>query len=154
MTSDQLLIYIGAIIFILILSWIVRLEIKIRKLCAGKNSNLDDSIDFIKKELKKLNISKDEIEKFLLDIDMRLKRSNQTIETVRFNPFAGTGFGGNQSFASCFADEKGNGVIISTLYSRERTSVFAKPIKEWKSEYELSEEEKTVLVNAKSKVSS
>ena len=38
-------------------------------------------------------------------------------------------------------NEEGNGVVLSSLYSRERMSIFAKPIKNGKSEYELTEEE-------------
>ncbi|NIT70429.1 DUF4446 family protein, partial [candidate division KSB1 bacterium] len=58
------------------------------------------------------------------------------VGTVRFNPFKGTG--GGQSFAAAFLSEHGNGVVISTLYSRERVSVFAKPIQSFASEYELT----------------
>ena len=46
-------------------------------------------------------------------------------------------------------DEEGDGLVISSLYSRERMSIFAKPIKNNKSEYELSMEEKEALSKAK-----
>ena len=56
--------FIGvAIIILLLLYWIIRLEIKLRKLLGKKNCSLDDSIDTIRKEviyLKKCKI------KFLL----------------------------------------------------------------------------------------
>jgi hypothetical protein len=68
---------------------------------------------------------------------------------VRFNPFKGTGSGGNQSFATTFLNEENNGVVISSLYSREHTSVFSKPIKNGVSEYELSDEEKESFAEAK-----
>ena len=45
-------------------------------------------------------------------------------------------------------DEKGDGVVISSLYSRDKVSVYAKPLVEGKSEYELSEEEKDVVSKA------
>ena len=48
-------------------------------------------------------------------------------------------------------DEDGNGVVLSSLYSRERMSVFAKPIKNNKSEYELTAEEKEALKGAEVK---
>lgn len=69
--------------------------------------------------------------------------------TVRFNPFQGKGIGGNQSFSSVFVDEEGNGVVITSMHTRERTNVFAKPLKNWGSEYELSEEEKRAIKNQK-----
>jgi len=46
-------------------------------------------------------------------------------------------------------NEVGDGVVLSSLYSRERMSVFAKPVKAGKSEFELSDEEKEVLARAK-----
>ncbi|MDE2188580.1 MAG: DUF4446 family protein, partial [Patescibacteria group bacterium] len=41
---------------------------------------------------------------------------------------------------------------ISSLYSRDHVSVFGKPIKKHASEYELSEEEKEAIKEAKNKL--
>jgi len=46
-------------------------------------------------------------------------------------------------------DEEGNGVVLSSLYSRERMSIFAKPIKGGRSEYDLTAEEKEALNKAR-----
>jgi len=82
-------------------------------------------------------------------VEKRLNQSVRGVGTVRFNPFRGTGDGGNQSFASAFIDEKGDGVVFSTLYSRERMSVFAKPLTGGKSEYELTGEERRAIQKAR-----
>jgi hypothetical protein len=84
-------------------------------------------------------------------LDERIKTKTTAASTLRFNPFQGEGTGGNQSFSSVFADEIGNGVIITSMHTRERTNVFAKPLQNWKSQYELTDEEKTVIENSKSK---
>lgn len=78
-------------------------------------------------------------------LDDRIKKKTMSASTLRFNPFQGEGTGGNQSFSVGLADEEGNGVVITSMHTRERTNVFAKPIKNWQSEYELSEEEKKVI---------
>jgi hypothetical protein len=83
----------------------------------------------------------------------RIKKKVASAETLRFNPFPGEGVGGNQSFSVCLADEEGNGNILTSMHTRERTNVFAKPIKNWQSEYELTEEEKRAIENSKSKPS-
>jgi hypothetical protein len=57
--------------------------------------------------------------------------------------------GGNQSFATAFLNEDGDGVVISSLYSREHTSVFAKPVKKHSSEHEMSNEEKEAMEEAR-----
>lgn len=79
----------------------------------------------------------------------RLKKKVAKVPTLRFNPFQGEGIGGNQSFSSVFADEEGDGVIMTSMHTRERTNIFAKPLKNWGSEYELTDEEKTVIENSK-----
>ncbi len=82
-------------------------------------------------------------------LNNRIKKKVASAPTFRFNPFQGNGGGGNQSFSSVFADEEGNGVVITSMHTRERTNVFAKPLKKWQSEYELSGEEKEVIENSK-----
>lgn len=67
--------------------------------------------------------------------------------TVRFNPFQDSG--GNQSFATAFLNEQGDGVIVSSLYAHGKTSIFAKPVKGFASAHELTEEEQQVLSETK-----
>ena len=80
-------------------------------------------------------------------ISNKTKQSIRGLETIRFNPFSDQG--SNQSFAIAMLNEDGDGVVLSSLYARDRMSVFAKPIKNNKSEYELSNEEKEVLSKIK-----
>ena len=80
-------------------------------------------------------------------IGAKVKKSIRGLETVRFNPFPDQG--SNQSFAIGMLNEEGDGVVFSSLYSRDRMSVFAKPIKNNKSEYELSGEEQKALDKAR-----
>lgn len=84
-------------------------------------------------------------------LDDRIRKKIGLVETVRFNPFQGSGGGGNQSFSTAFVDEVGNGVVFSGIYSRDRTMVFSKPIVDWKSEFELTDEEKKAISASKSK---
>ena len=79
----------------------------------------------------------------------RIKKKVASVPTLRFNPFQGDGNGSNQSFSSVFVDEEGSGVVITSMHTRERTNIFAKPLKNWQSEYELSEEEKQAIKSSK-----
>lgn len=63
----------------------------------------------------------------------------QKIGMVRFNPF--NGVGGNQSFVVALLDGKDNGFLISSLFSEDGNRVYAKTIKQGKSDYALSKEE-------------
>ncbi len=155
MTFDPLFItqYIdyGLIACIVILiGWIVRIEIKMWKMLrGGDGKSLEDSIIGAHQNLEKLNQFQREAIDHFINVEKRLHRSVQAIETIRFNPFKGTGEGGNQSFSTSFVNENGNGVVISSLYSRDRVSIFSKPLERFGSNFELTEEEKEVVTNSK-----
>jgi DNA helicase HerA-like ATPase len=141
------LVAIGILVVtvILLVCWVILLERRISKLLSGKNGSLEYSLVTNQSAIEALSRFRDHAEEQFTQLEARLKKKLNVPRTLRFNPFAGSGTGGNQSFAAAFLDENGDGVIISTLYSREKVSVFAKPIKAHKSEFELSEEEMRVL---------
>ena len=140
------LILSGFIILLLVI-WIIRFEVKFRRLTAGKSGNLEESITHLKDNQKEAEKFMKEMEKYLTDVEKRLQKSVQAVETVRFNAFDGVG--ANQSFATAILNQHGDGVVFSSLYGRERTSVFSKPLKSHTSEHELSDEEKQAVKKAK-----
>ncbi len=153
MYTQEIFITIGVVITLLVVA-ILRLEMRLRKVLRGnRTKSIDESFDQIETEVKEIKDFKKDVSKYLESVESRLNKSVQGIGTVRFNPFKGTGSGGNQSFATSFITSKGEGVTISTLYSRDHVSVFAKPIKDFKSEFELTGEEKESLEMAKSSTS-
>lgn len=67
----------------------------------------------------------------------------QRTGVVRFNAFPDTG--SDLSFAIALLDAHDNGFVISSLYGRNESRIYAKPIKAGASTYTLSEEEKKAL---------
>jgi hypothetical protein len=65
---------------------------------------------------------------------------------IRFNPF--NEMGGNQSFVLALLDSNNNGFVISSLFVREGNRVYAKSIKQGKSDYLLSKEEMEAMNKA------
>ena len=127
--------------------WIIITEKRLKRFFLGKKAkDLEDTIITLQNDMAKLNQAKDSMEKDIGIINTKLKKSIRGLETVRFNPFPDQG--SNQSFAIGMLNEEGDGVVFSSLYSRERMSVFAKPIKNNRSEYELTAEEKEALKKA------
>lgn len=143
--------FIILIITVLILIGIViSLNLKLKRFLIGSSSkNLDESLTNIDNSIKELEKFRIELERYLTTVEKRLKKSIQGVQTIRFNPFKGNGSGGNQSFATALLNEEGNGVVISSLYSREHVSVYSKPVKNGVSEYELSNEEKEAISDAR-----
>lgn len=140
------------VIILLLLIWIIRLEVKLKRLLVSKNGSLDETISSLKKDsenLKKYALQTSE--KFII-VDKKLKKTVSGNETVRFNPFKGDGSGSNQSFATALVNSEGDGVVISSIYSRDHLSMFSKPIKNMGSEYELTHEEKTAVQKAKDSI--
>ncbi|MCK4470529.1 MAG: DUF4446 family protein, partial [Anaerolineae bacterium] len=80
-------------------------------------------------------------------IDATLSHTVQGVGLVRFRAFQDTG--GDQSFALALADGEGNGVVISALYGRGATRIYAKPVQGWLSPRTLSEEEEQALAEAR-----
>ena len=83
-------------------------------------------------------------------IDAALVHAVQGVGLVRFRAFQDTG--GDQSFALALTDGEGNGVVVSALYGRGATRVYAKPIEGWLSPKTLGEEEEQALAKARQSI--
>ncbi len=145
----QITVYALIAITITLGGWVFVLERRMRKLLAGKDAqSLEGTIVRFGKDIRALEKFQTDTEGYLADADKRIKRSIQGVETIRFNAFKGTGDGGNQSFAIALLSENGDGTVISSLYARDRMSVFAKPVKNFASEFEMTEEEQSAIKRA------
>lgn len=75
------------------------------------------------------------------------KKHLQRIGFQRYNPFTDTG--GDQSFSLCLLDENGDGIMVSSLHSRENTRLYSKKIEGGKAQNQvLSKEELEVIKQA------
>jgi len=125
-------------------------ERRLKRFFMGKKAkDLEDTIILLEDHIMKLKGAKEEMEREIEILHGKLRKSIRGVHTVRFNPFPDQG--SNQSFAISLLNEDGDGLVLSSLYSRDRMSVFAKPVKNKKSEYELTEEEREALSHAEVK---
>ena len=148
-TLNHILIILGFLVILNIYLFIqmFKLRKKLRILFQGSGSkNLEEIlIEQVKKtenQKKGLEKSGEEI-KELKEIS---KKTFQKISLMRFNPFKNVG--GDQSFSIALLDSQNNGFVISSLYSQEGNRVYAKAIKQGKSEYPLSKEEEQTIQQA------
>ena len=146
--SISILVYILSSVIVILLIWIGLTEYRFKKFFAGtKARNLEEVMIELGSQMKELKNTQEAINNHLVKVDSRLDKSIRSVETIRFNPFLDAG--SNQSFAISFLNDEGNGVVMSSLYARDRMSIFAKPIINGKSDFELSTEEKEVLEKSK-----
>lgn len=87
----------------------------------------------------KLEIMEDRLK----NVEQATVKSIQRVGIVRFNAFQE--MGGDLSYSLALLDQKGNGVIVSSIYGRDEARTYAKPIKAGKSTYQLSEEEELAI---------
>lgn len=148
MIANTSIILYGAIVLLVInIIWLVRMEIRLKKIFRGKKAqDLEEIMTGLRKDIDTLYGLEKELDTKAKNMDARIRTSLRGIDTIRFNPFKDQG--SNQSFAIGLLNEEGTGVVLSSLYSRDRVSVFAKPIKNGQPEYELTEEESIVFKNA------
>ncbi len=155
MDSNTLYIILGALglITIILVVMVIYMNVRLGKLLGKTGAkNIEERIQNLTSEIKELRDFEKNTENYLENSEGRLRKSIRGIHTIRFNPFKGTGSGGNQSFATAFVNEEGDGVILSSLYTREHVSIFSKPIKKHLSEFELTGEEKEALSKAKESI--
>lgn len=151
---DQPIFLIFLTAMALLVIWIFFLHLhlwqikkKLKLFFAGKKALDLEGVLF--EEIKRLKKSETEIKKLIKSskvLEKMASQSIQKIEVVRFNPFKETG--GDQSFVIALLDWHNNGLVISSLYSREGTRIYSKPIQAGQSKYPLTKEELEALKKA------
>ncbi len=98
-------------------------------------------------KLREMEASFNNLSGQLEDLKKRSRFNIQKFGIIRYNPFKETG--GNQSFSLCLLDGNDEGVVITSLYTKEGNRVYGKPIEKGESRYSLSGEEKKAIEIAK-----
>ena len=88
-----------------------------------------------------------EIQNQISELNNSFKNCFQKYGLIRFTAFEDVG--SDLSFAIALLDGNDDGIILNGIYSREGSSVYAKPIHKGESKHNLSDEEKKALENAK-----
>ncbi|MBI2009566.1 MAG: DUF4446 family protein [Candidatus Chisholmbacteria bacterium] len=132
----------------LVTFWLVRSEARFRTLFDGKDKrDLRSVLETLRKDHQTTASEIDELKKAMKELHIRLLPHIQKIGFIRYNPFSDTG--GDQSFCLALLDGQDNGVVISSLHSRDQTRIYAKKISRGKSPgYTLSKEERAVITRA------
>ncbi len=132
-----------------LLVWVIILEIRLHRLTRGsKGASLESHIARIGKENSEIKDTLAAAHATLAQHDTRLAGSVRGVGLEKFNPFAGNGTS-KPSFALALLNERGDGMVLSTLHTRDTVSIFTKTISAFSPEKELSTEEAAALEKAK-----
>ncbi len=116
---------------------------------SGRNgSDLESTILTQFKHLKKLDAETKELYDICEKIHNLASKGLYKVGYVRFNPFKDVG--GDQSFAISLLDGKKNGIVLSSLFTREGTRVYSKPVIDGQAtkRYPFTEEEKRAVASS------
>lgn len=131
-----------------------RLERQFRALMKGSGAttltmSLGDLVADQAERLENARAELDQMRETVSRLEAPVARSVQYVGVVRYNPFGDTG--GDQSFAVALLDQRGDGVVMSSLHGRTATRFYAKPVKGSASPVTLSDEEVQAIQQAMSR---
>lgn len=142
----EIIMLLMAAFIILLLLYIIS-QVRISKIKEKYNQivrgidgvNVEELLIKTGKELEDIHIDINVLQKDLENLDTKLAFAIQKVGLVRYNAFAE--MGSELSFSIALLDNFKNGFVLTSIYGREYTTSYIKPIKFGKSIYPLSVEE-------------
>lgn len=124
-----------------------RLEKRYKKMMRGTTGKTIE--DLVSEYTAKIEGTLDDVKKLdeeCRSINTRLKSCVQKVSITRYKAFDDVG--SDLSFSIAMLDESNDGFVITGIYGRNDSTMYAKPVEKGISKYDLSDEEKQVLREA------
>lgn len=115
----------------------------------GKGEQIDEILKKYIDSVEKVGEEQEYLENYCSKLDENMNTCMQKIGLVRYSAFKDTG--SDLSFTLAILDKYNDGIVLNGIYSREMSNIYAKPVKEGKSTYTLSDEEKEAIQKAMDK---
>ncbi|OZV10822.1 hypothetical protein CIW83_18020 [Tissierella sp. P1] len=149
----EIMIGLIAALLVLVVLYLIA-EIRISKIKKKYNEftrgvkgvNVEELLIKTGEELKDIRVDMNNIEENMKSIETKLAFAIQKVGFVRYNAFGD--MGSDLSFSIALLDKFQNGFVLTSIYGREHTTSYAKPIKFGKSIYPLSVEEMQAIDRA------
>lgn len=109
----------------------------------GNGTDLDQMLKKYLDEVAEIKQDNTEIKAYYTKLDNDIASSIQKVGLVRFNAFQNVG--SDLSFALALLDRDNNGIVLNGLYGSDSSNIYAKPVLNGESSYQLSEEEKDAI---------
>lgn len=153
--SIHILLGIAAVAIFFCFVWIGRLSLKLKKLNQTftriyNGSAIENESGAIERLLDRL----EQMEEATLALKEKIRAMEETIRKrkgnvgiVRFNAFENEG--SDLSFSIAVIDDEETGFVLTSIYGRDESRVYAKPLTKGRSMYHLTHEEKEAILEAK-----
>ena len=109
----------------------------------ANGNNLDEMLKMYLKDVNEIKRDNLEIKAYYTKLDSDISSCIQKVGLVRYNAFKNVG--SDLSFAIALLDREDNGVVFNGLYGSDSSNIYAKPIKNGESSYQLSPEEQYAI---------
>ncbi len=121
-----------------------RLRNRYRSLMKGESGkDLESLVNQYNEKVTVLEKEVARLTEVLGDHEVRITRKLGTAQVVRYNAFGEKG--NDLSFSIALLDEEGSGTVLSSIFGRDESRVYAKPVSAKGSIYTLTDEEKDVI---------
>lgn len=150
--KSEIFLIAVAVVNILLLILYVCNQVKLRKINKnyktfmkklGNGNNIDDMLKNYIDRVEEVNEKNEEIIKYCNRLDKDISLCIRKVGMVRYSAFKDTG--SDLSFALALLNDNNDGVLLNGIYSREMSNIYAKQVKEGKTNTKLTEEEKQAL---------
>jgi hypothetical protein len=141
-------------LIIVLAIWVIILQLRLNRLVSQNNrlfsgtsfGTFEEAMDRYVGRLEETVAQVDALDQLCRAVETDVNGTIQRIGIVRFNPFGDVG--SDQSFAVALLDGNGSGIILSSLFSRASTRLFAKAIVDGKTSHPLTDEERAAVDQA------
>jgi hypothetical protein len=114
----------------------------------GEDGDVDllRAVGRTRKQVEDLNERMDQMSGDQTSLATKSEHALQRFHMVRYDAFED--MGGRLSFSAALLDDRGDGIVLTSINGRTETRTYAKPIVSSESEYNLSEEERAAIAGA------
>ncbi|BCJ87485.1 DUF4446 family protein [Effusibacillus dendaii] len=124
-----------------------QLHKRYRQLMRGVDkSNLEELIFKQMEKLKELQTKVETVQGEHSQVQKDIEKSLGPVGIVRYNAF--NDVGSDLSFSIALLNREKNGFVLTSLFGREDSRIFAKPIENGDSSYKMTDEEKEAVQRA------
>lgn len=144
------MLFISLVVFININMKLSRMNKRYKKLMTGMDGcNIErllmGHIDEVRDSVRRL----DDLEQQIRRVDLLAKQASQKVGIIRFSAFEGVG--SDLSYAIALLNYQNDGFVLSSIFGRDDSRCYAKPVVGGTSTYVLSDEEKQAIKEAMKK---
>jgi len=155
MFNNQYIVYILSGLVVILVFSVLSVFVRLRRLekryrsfmkTAVGDMSLEERLVDFQNETENLRNQFGKANRRLMFLEEKIPQCLQKTAIVRYNAF--DDIGSDLSFAVALLNEEGSGVVISSLYGRQESRIYSKPINKGLSSYVLTDEEKQAVEKA------